>query len=86
MNRVLKEANTSLTVLRDKESAALEAYSAYAVPTIYLIDQQGKIYTSWTGSVDDFESQLHKNIKFVLETRSVPQLAEAVQPTPPGSM
>jgi len=84
MNRVLKEANTPLTVLRDKESDVLKAYSAYAVPTIYLIDQQGKIYTSWTGSVDDFESQLNKNIEFVLETRSIPQLAEAAQPIPPG--
>lgn len=86
MNKVLKEAKTSLTVLRDKESEVLEAYSAYAIPTVYLIDQQGKIYRVWTGSIGDLESQLNENIEFVLETRSAPQLAEAAQPTLPESM
>ena len=69
MKRVLAKVNTSLPVLRDGESGTFKAYRAFAIPTIYLIDRQGKIYSGWTGYVDDLEEQLTENIGFILESR-----------------
>ena len=85
MKSVLDQAKTTLPVLRDKESKVEEAYRAYAIPTIYLIDQQGKIYRCWVGAPEDLESELSEHIDFVLETRAAPQIAQTVQPASPGS-
>ena len=77
MRRVLDKVNTSLPVLRDSDSETFTAYRAFAIPTIYLIDQQGKIYSGWTGYVADLEEQLTENIVFLLESRTPPRLGAA---------
>jgi hypothetical protein len=68
MKKVLAKVNTSLPVLRDTESTTFKAYRAYAIPTIYLIDQQGKIYGEWTGYVKNLEEQLNHNLGFLLDS------------------
>jgi len=73
MKRVLAKVNTSLPVLHDSESEIFKAYRAFAVPTIYLIDQQGKIYNGWTGYCDDLEGQLADSMAFLLESHTSPQ-------------
>jgi hypothetical protein len=77
ITRTLDKVETSLPVLRDAESEVFEAYRAQAIPTLYLIDQQGKIYTAWSGSVDDLEVELTDNISFMLENHKPSLLAEA---------
>lgn len=74
---MLNKVKTSLPVLREEESGVFEAYRAYAIPTIYLIDRQGEIYGGWTGPVDDLEAQLTDNINFVLKSGGDSRLAEA---------
>lgn len=76
IKKVLDKAETSLPVLREEESEVFEAYRAYAVPTIYLIDRQGKIYGGWAGAVDDLEILLIDNINFMLKSRGDPQPPE----------
>jgi peroxiredoxin len=77
IKRTLDKADTSLPVLRDVESEVFEAYRAQAIPTLYLIDQQGKIYSAWTGSVENLEMELTNNINFILENHTPALLAEA---------
>ena len=80
MKRVLEQAKTTLPVLRDRKSEIVDAYRAYAIPTIYLIDQQGKIYNCWVGASKDLESELSEHNGFVLQSPAVPQLAQTVEP------
>ena len=68
MKKVLAKVNTSLPVLRDKESKVVMSYRAFATPAIYLIDQQGKIYDSWMGTVQDLESRLTDNVSYILKS------------------
>lgn len=75
MKKVLTKVNTSLPVLRDKESKVVMSYRAFASPAIYLIDQQGKIYDSWMGSVQDLEGHLADNVSFVLKSHSTPEFS-----------
>jgi peroxiredoxin len=77
IKKTLNKVDTSLPVLRDVESEVFEAYRAEAIPTLYLIDQQGKIYTAWTGTVGDLEMELTDNISFMLENHKPSLLAEA---------
>lgn len=75
--RALDKVDTSLPVLHDVEWEVSHAYRAHAIPTFYLIDQQGKVYTVWTGAVDDLEVQLTENIGFVVENHKASPPAEA---------
>jgi len=84
INKTLDKLNTSLPVLRDVESDVFEAYRAELIPTFYLIDQQGKIYSAWTGYVENLETELTGNVTFLLENRKAPLLAESVDPISPG--
>jgi len=77
INRVLEKVNTSVPVLRDAECEVFEAYRAEVIPTLYLIDQQGKIYSSWTGPAKDLEVQLTKNISSMLKSQIVAQLEKS---------
>jgi peroxiredoxin len=76
--KTLDKVDTSLPVLRDIESEVFDAYRAHAIPTLYLIDQQGKIYTAWSGYVDDLEVELTDNIEFILENHETSPGAESV--------
>ncbi len=69
--RILKKVKVSVPILHDKESKVFKAYRANAIPTLYLIDQQGKIYTSWIGAAEQLESELTQNIEFVLKAGSI---------------
>ena len=83
IKKTLEKVNTSLPVLRDIDSEVFEAYRAQAIPTLYLIDQQGKIYTAWIGSVRDLELELIDNIEFMLENHKPHPLAELIDPALP---
>lgn len=84
IRQVLDKVKTARPVLRDKESEVFEAYRAQAIPTIYLIDQQGKIYSAWTGTVKDLENEIGKNIDFMVKHHKAVDIAEAVTETPQG--
>ena len=84
INKTLDKVKTSLPVLRDVEYEVFEAYRAQAIPTLYLIDQQGKVYTTWTGYVEDLETELTDNISFMENNRDAALLAEPVDPISPG--
>ncbi len=75
MKSVLDMVNTSLPVLRDRRSDVFASYRAYAIPTVYLIDRQGKIYSVWTGTVPDLERQLAESVEFVAHSSSGPTVA-----------
>ena len=79
--KVLEKVNTSVPVLRDVESDVFKAYRAQAIPTLYLIDRQGKIYNSWVGAVNDLESQLTETINSMLESSDSPAIEKASPPT-----
>ncbi len=84
INKTLDKVKTTLPVLRDVEYDVFEAYRAQAIPTLYLIDQQGKVYSTWTGYVEDLETELTDNIGFMQENYDASLLAEPVNPTSPG--
>jgi peroxiredoxin len=81
INAVLDKVETSRPVLRDVDSEVFDAYRAQAVPTIYLIDQQGRIYSAWTGKVKDLENELGKNIDFVVKHPPAADVAKAAVDT-----
>ena len=81
INRVLEKVNTSVPILRDVESDVFKAYRAEAIPTLYLIDRQGKIYSSWVGAVNDLESQLTETINSMLESSDSPAIEKTSPPT-----
>jgi peroxiredoxin len=82
IQKVLDKVETSLPVLRDVEEQVFGAYRAVAVPTMYLIDGQGKIYSAWTGPVDDLESELTTNITSMLERANESLPTEPAEPAP----
>ena len=66
--------DTSLPVLLDEGSKTVAAYRAYALPALYLIDQQQKVFKVWTGSVRDREHEVIDDIKSLLRSNiSAPQ-------------
>jgi hypothetical protein len=80
MRKVLAKVDTALPVLRDKESKVVMAYRAFVAPTIYLIDQQGAIYSSWVGPVNDLEDRLTDGVSFVLKFHSSSQASAESAP------
>ncbi|MBI4832636.1 MAG: hypothetical protein HY801_14010, partial [Candidatus Lindowbacteria bacterium] len=68
----LPKVNTSLPVLFDTDAQAVSGYRAYAIPSMYLIDQQHKIYKVWRGPLENVESQLQESIDFLLSSYSAP--------------
>ncbi|UCD56522.1 MAG: TlpA family protein disulfide reductase [Candidatus Hydrogenedentota bacterium] len=82
IKRVLDKVDTSIPVLRDRKSEVFKAYNAFAIPTLYLIDQQGKIYAAWTGAVEDLETRLGDSVAFMVKHHGVIEIAEAVSPAP----
>jgi hypothetical protein len=80
MKKVLAKVDTSLPVLRDKESKVVTAYRAFISPTIYLIDRQGAIYSSWIGPVNDLEVHLTDEVSFVLKSHNRSQASAASAP------
>ena len=63
----IARVNTSLPVLLDKGSNTVSAYRAYSLPTLYLIDQQQKVFKVWTGSVSGREHEVIDSINSLLE-------------------
>ncbi len=68
---------TSLPVLLDEDSKTVAAYRAYALPTIYLIDQQQKVFKVWTGPLRDREREVIDDINALLKSN-----APDAQPNP----
>ena len=67
VNTVLAKLRTPLPVLHDRKSEVIDAYRGYALPTLYLVDQQQKIYGVWTGPLQEREGALRNSIKVLLE-------------------
>ncbi|MBI5118765.1 TlpA family protein disulfide reductase [Candidatus Poribacteria bacterium] len=65
--KIMAKIKTSLPILHDKGSKIFDTYRAHVIPTLYLIDQQGTIYESWTGTIENLELELTQNIEFVLK-------------------
>ena len=84
INNVLDKVDTSLPVLRDVESEVFDAYRAQIIPTLYLIDEQGKIYTAWTGAVKELEAELTDNITFIVNAREDSVLTARTRAIPAG--
>jgi peroxiredoxin len=68
VKETLARVNTSLPVLLDTDGKTVSAYRAYAVPSLFLIDQQQRIYKVWRGSLENSESQLQESINFLLSS------------------
>jgi len=83
IHKVLDKVETSLPVLRDTEGQVFDAYRAVAIPTLYLIDRQGKIYSAWSGPVDDLETELATHIVFMIERDKAAPPAEPPEPVSP---
>jgi len=52
----------------DKGSNTVKAYRVRLLPTLYLIDQEQKVYKAWTGPLEDREAEVIKDIKSLLES------------------
>ena len=68
VKKAVDKVKTALPILLDRESATVDAYRAFAPPTLYLLDRNHKIAAVWTGSVKDKTDQLNKSIRTALET------------------
>jgi peroxiredoxin len=68
IQKAVEKLDTSLPVLHDKGSEVVDAYRAYGLPTLVLLDKQHTIDTVWTGSVKERVDQLSGRIGSVLET------------------
>ena len=71
IQKAVDKVGTSLPILHDKGSVTVDAYNAYALPTLYLLDKEHVVNQVWMGSVQDKTDQLVKQIKSVLESGSV---------------
>jgi len=67
---------TSLPVLHDKGSAIVNAYRAYALPSLFLLDKEHKIVKVWTGSMKDKTDELREYISSALESDGEPPVGE----------
>ena len=66
----MDKVGTFLPVLHDKGSVTVDAYRAFALPTLCLLDKQHNISHVWTGSMKNRRDQLVEQIKSVLESDS----------------
>jgi len=64
---VLARLNTSLPILLDSASEMTNAYRGYALPTLYLIDQQQRVYGVWIGSVEKNKEEVVGSIEFLVK-------------------
>ena len=71
IQKAVNKVGTSLPILHDKGSVAVDAYNAYALPTLYLLDKEHVVSQVWMGSIQDKTDQLVAQIKSVLESDSV---------------
>ena len=68
VKKAADKVNTSLPILLDKGSDTVNAYRAFAPPTLYLLDRKHRIAAVWTGSVKDKTDQLNESIRAALES------------------
>ena len=68
IQKAVAKLDTSLPVLHDKGSEVVDAYRAFALPTLVVLDKQHDIYSIWTGSIKERTDQLSEHISFVLES------------------
>ena len=76
IKKAAEKLETSLPILHDKGSAMVDAYRAFALPTLCLIDKQHNISYVWTGSMKERTDQLVERINSVLESGSVSDTSE----------
>lgn len=67
IQKAVEKLDTSLPVLHDKGSEVVDAYRAFALPTLVLLDKQHNIHRIWTGSIKETADQLGEEISSVLE-------------------
>jgi peroxiredoxin len=65
--KILAKAKCSLPVLQDASSKTSDAYRVFAIPTFFVIDQQGKIYNTWYGG-ENLEKRLKEDVVFLLDS------------------
>jgi hypothetical protein len=69
-----------LPILHDEGSSTVDAYHAFALPTLCLIDKEHVVRKIWTGSIKDKTDQLVEQINAVIEP--VPASSESETPAP----
>jgi peroxiredoxin len=62
---VVRQLGLTFPVWLDRDGAAVEAFKNWNLPSSYLVDQQGAIRMSWTGSVN--QATLEKYVTPLLE-------------------
>ena len=70
IRKAVARINTSLPVLLDKGSKTVSAYRAYALPTLYLVDQQQRVFKVWTGPLKGREREVIDDINSILESHA----------------
>ncbi len=66
IGKAADKLKTSLPILHDKGSSTVDAYHAFALPTLCLMDKEHVVRQVWTGSIKDKTDQLVEQISSVM--------------------
>ena len=77
IGKAAEKLGTSLPILHDKGSATVDAYHAFALPTLCLMDKEHVVRQVWAGSMKERTDELVERINSVLESGSISNESEA---------
>ncbi len=82
IGKAAEKLGTSLPILHDEGSSTVDAYHAFALPTLCLMDKEHVVRQVWTGSMKGKTDQLVDRISSVLESGSVSSESEPAAAEP----